>query len=150
VSVSGGGAAALTTGFEVANDVNNSTGVAATLAWKSTGKPPAAWFHTHRINEPGAPLPFDDPCGAVTAAVRFCNATGAVLSPGNHDGGDKPGGLYGSNNQDQQKYIVSPTINLKSTASGDYNGMGIDAEIAGRVPQLYGEYLHNLYNYDLN
>ncbi|HET9327115.1 MAG TPA: FlgD immunoglobulin-like domain containing protein [Candidatus Eisenbacteria bacterium] len=149
VSVSGGGATALTNGFESVNDVDNNTGVAATLAWKSTGKPPGAWFHTHRINEPGSPLPFEDPCGAVTAAVRFCNATGAVLSPGNHDDADKTGGLYGGNTQDQQKYIVSPTINLKSNGVGDYNGMGIDAEIANRVPQLWGEYLHNVYNYDL-
>jgi hypothetical protein len=147
VSMSGGGATALTNGFESAGDVNNSTGVPATAAWKSTGKPPAAWFHVHRVNEPGSPLPFDDPCGAITAAVRLCNMGNAVLSPGNHDAADKPGGLFPSNNQDQQKYIVSPTINLKSTGVGDYNGMGIDAEIASRVPMISGDQLLNLYQY---
>ncbi len=149
VTCSGGGAAALNNGFESASDVDNSTLTPATTAWKTTGKPPGAWFHVHRINDPGSPLPFTDPCGAITAAVRFCNMTGAVLSPGNHDAGDKTGGLYGGNTQDQQKYVVSPTINLKSTGPGDYNGQGIDAEIASRVPELWGDYLHNVYNYDI-
>src|SRR5207249_6345148 len=40
VSVTGGGATALANGFESASDINNSTGVPATTAWKSTGKPP--------------------------------------------------------------------------------------------------------------
>ncbi|TMQ71743.1 MAG: hypothetical protein E6K80_04730 [Candidatus Eisenbacteria bacterium] len=149
VTCSGGGATALSNGFESTSDVNNSTGVPATTAWKSTGKPPGAWFHVHRINEPGSPLPFTDPCGAITASVRFCNMTGAVLSPGNHDLADKTGGVYGTDTQDQQKYVVSPTINLMSTGAGDYNGEGIDAEIASRPPALWGDQMYNVYNYDV-
>jgi FlgD Ig-like domain len=145
VSVSGGGATTLTSGFESASEVDNNQ--PATVAWKSTGKPPAAWFHVHRLDDLTQPLPFTDPCGTLTASVRFCNMTGAVLVPGNHDNSDKSGGLYGGNLQDQQKAIVSPTVNLCSNAVGDYNAMGIDADIAGRSPILVGDYMHNLYNY---
>ena len=146
VSVSGGGATALTEGFEGTNGgVDNGTGVAATAAWKSTGKPPSLWFHLHSV-ESGGGLPYDDPCGALTAPVRFCNMAGNVLAPGNHDLGDKTGGVFGSNFENQQKWVVSPTMNLKSAGVGSYNAMGIDAEIASRPIQIWHDILVNVYD----
>ena len=145
VSVSGGGATTLTEGFEGTNGgVDNGTGVAATAAWKSTGKPPAAWFHLHNVETGG--LPYLDPCGEIGAAVRFCNMGGNVLAPGLHDLGDKTGGVYGSNFENQQKEIVSPTINLKASGVGAYNGMGIDTEIASRAIQVHHDQLVNVYD----
>jgi hypothetical protein len=149
VNVTGGGLPALNElheGFEGSNGgVDNSIATAASAAWKSTGKPPGVWFHLHSV-EAGGGLPYTDPCGALTAAVRFCNMGGAVMSPGNHDLGDKTGGVFTSNTQDQQKWIVSPTINLKSAGVGVYNDMGIDAEIAGRVVQVYHDQMVNVYD----
>ena len=146
VSVSGGGATTLTEGFEGTNGgVDNGTGVAATAAWKSTGKPPGIWFHLHSV-ESGGGLPYEDPCGALTAVARFCNMAGNVLAPGNHDLGDKTGGVFGSNTENQQKWVVSPTMNLKSTGVGNYNDMGIDTEIASRPIQIWHDIMVNVYD----
>ncbi len=129
--------------FESAGSgIDNDPTVPATAAWKSTGKPPGAYFHAHSL---GNGLPYYDPCGPITALVRFCNMGSTVLSPGDHDLADKPGGIFGSNSQERLKYAVSPTINLCSSAPGDYNGMGIDAEIAARGPLLWGDVMWNLY-----
>jgi hypothetical protein len=104
-------------------------GVQASSVWKSTGKPPGVYFHLHSI-EAGGGLPYDDPCGALTSPNRLCNLRGKVGTPGDHDAAEKPGGIFGSNSQDRQKFFASPAINLMSNADGDYNGMGIDKEIA--------------------
>jgi hypothetical protein len=143
VSVSGIGAIPLSNGFESAGDINNDNTVAASAAWKSTGKPPASFFHLDNLQS--AALPFNDPCGSLDAAVRACNMYGNVLVPGNHDNGEIPGGNFGANDQDQQMAIASPTINLMSSGPGDYNGMGIDAQIASEVIELWGDQLDNLY-----
>ena len=147
----------LSNGFEGASDIDNNPATAATAAWKSTGKPPAAWFHIHNIQGTtpyATTAPFTDPCGVVNATVRLCNMGGNVLSPGWHDnpkGADATGGPFGGNWQDQQKAVVSPTINLKSTGPGAYNGMGIDAEIASRKGLiLQADELWNVYDYDIS
>src|SRR5206468_14545 len=36
--------------FENASDINNSPGMPATAAWKSTGKPPGATYHTASLS----------------------------------------------------------------------------------------------------
>jgi hypothetical protein len=117
--------------FEAADAINNDTAVDATAAWKSTGKPPGISFHLHSVM-PGQGLVFDDPCGTLDSPNRRCNMYGNVLSAGDHDAGEKEGGLFGSNTQDRQRWIASPTINLRSTGNGPgfYNAMGIDDEVA--------------------
>ena len=117
--------------FEAADAINNDPGVAATSAWKSTGKPPAVYFHVHSVLA-GQGLAFNDPCGGLDSPGRQCNLYGKVLTPGDHDAGEKDGGLFGSNTQDRQRWAVSPTVNLASTGNGPgfYNAMGIDDEIA--------------------
>jgi len=88
----------LNNGFEAAGDIDNNPATPATSAWKSTGKPPQAWFHIHNIQGTtpyATAAPFTDPCGAITAQVRLCNMGGNVLSPGWHDnpkGADATGG----------------------------------------------------------
>jgi flagellar hook capping protein FlgD len=121
-------AAATASGTNVRLHFTGPSGVQPTSVWKSTGKPPGAYFHTHSVQ--GAGLPYDDPCGAITSPNRLCNLIGKIMTPGDHDLGEKSGGVFGANDQDRQKLMVSPTINLMSTAPGDYNGMGIDSEIA--------------------
>jgi hypothetical protein len=106
-------------------------------AWKSTGKPPGVYVHVHSVdpslgsqaapwNDPCSPPNFADPA----AANRGCNMISNVLTGGDHDNAEKPGGLFGGPTQDRARWAASPTINLKSTGPGDYNAQGIDAEIA--------------------
>src|SRR5262245_52772697 len=131
--------------FEAADAINNDPAVDATTAWKSTGKPPAVYFHAHSVM-PGNGLPFNDPCGSLESPSRTCNLYGKIVTSGDHDLGEKEGGLWGSNTQDRLRWFVSPTINLVSTGNGPgfYNGMGIDDEIA----RTTGDYdvLFSLYN----
>jgi len=117
--------------FEAPDAINNDTAVDATAAWKSTGKPPAVYFHAHSISGIGA-LTFVDPCGSVDSPLRLCNMYGKVIASGDHDASEKDGGLFGSNSQDRARWFVSPTVNLKASGNGpgNYNGMGIDQEIA--------------------
>src|SRR5262245_37879999 len=131
--------------FEASDAINNDTAVLPTAAWKSTGKPPAAYFHVHSVM-PGSGLAFNDPCGSLDNPSRQCNLYGKVLTSGDHDEAEKDGGLFGSNTQDRQRWAVSPTVNLCSTGNGPgfYNAMGIDDEIA----RTTGDYdcLFSLYN----
>jgi hypothetical protein len=125
------GWAAANGNFEAADAINNDTAVSATNTWKSTGKPPAAYFHAHSVN-PGQGLAFNDPCGGLDSPSRQCNLYGKIITSGDHDEAEKDGGLFGSNTQDRQRWFVSPTVNLSSSGNGPgfYNAMGIDNEIA--------------------
>jgi len=107
--------------------INNDTAVDPLNAWKSTGKPPAVYFHIHPLST----LAFNDPCGGVDNPNRQCNLYGNIVTAGDHDAaGDKEGGVFGSNLQDRARWLATPVINLRSTGNGQYNAMGIDAEIA--------------------
>ena len=124
------GWAAANGNFEATDAINNDTGVSATAAWKSTGKPPAVYWHAHQLS--GAGLIFNDPCGTVDNPNRLCNLYGKIVTPGDHDFTEKDGGLFGSNSQDRARVLASPTINLMASGNGagNYNAMGIDNEIA--------------------
>jgi hypothetical protein len=146
VSVTQGGPNLVDFGdFENAASVNNAA--APTAAWRSTGKPPGVYVHTHSVDPAvvGA-APWNDPCSppSITdpsAPNRGCNMVGNVLTGGDHDNNEKPGGTFGGPDQDRARWAASPTINLRSTGVGDYNGMGIDSDIADAVEWvLWNEY----------
>jgi hypothetical protein len=82
----------------------------ATQAWHSTGKPPGIFFHPHDV----ATLPYADPCGSIASQSRTCNLTGIVITPGDHDLDEKPGGVAGAPRPDRHDRI----------------DQGIDSEIA--------------------
>ena len=110
--------------FELASAIDNLA--SPQNAWHATGKPPGIYFHTHSVTG----LPFADPCGATTSPSRQCNLSGRIVTPGDHDQLEKPGGVYGTAFQDRHDLLGSPTINLRSSGPGLYNGQGIDTEIA--------------------
>ncbi len=130
--------------FEAASSINNDTAVDPLNAWKSTGKPPAVYWHVHSIQ--GAGLPYNDPCGGLDNPNRSCNLYGKVATAGDHDAAEKMGGVFGSNTTERAKWLRSPTVNLSSTGNGPgfYNAMGIDDEIA----RTTGDYVSffSLYN----
>ncbi len=134
--------------FESASDIDNNPAVAATAAWKSTGKPPGVYVHPHTVDpsvvgaaewrDPCSPPVFNDP----SSPNRNCNMVGIVLTGGDHDNAEKPAGLFGGPDQERSKGVASPVINLSSSGVGDYNAMGIDAEIADATAgfELYFEH----------
>ncbi|HEY3216373.1 MAG TPA: FlgD immunoglobulin-like domain containing protein [Candidatus Eisenbacteria bacterium] len=156
---SGGNGAALVTsvtigGVAIANpltaagDIDNTQ--TAFDRWRSTGKPPGVFAHLHDY----ASLGITDPCGAAEAAIRFCNSYGNAMSPGDHDISDKHAGGFAAglpqirrNSHMRQKHFMSPTINLMSSGVGDYNGMGINSEIASRKLVFNGDQVLNIYNF---
>ena len=116
--------------FEAPGAIDNL--VPAEAAWRATGKPPGIFFHPHSITS----LPFADPCGTIGSTDRQCNLSGRVLTPGDHDHSERPGGAPGSPTRDRHDLAGSPTINLRSLGPGNYNAQGIDAEIADATGDL--------------
>ena len=115
--------------FEASESIDNRPEVPALDAWKSTGKPPQAWFHSVAL----AGLPFNDPCG-ILPSQRLCNMEGRVVHAGDADLDESLADYHDP--RDRQRALVSPTINLRSNGPGDYNGMGIDAEIADALADI--------------
>jgi hypothetical protein len=115
--------------FEAAGSVDNAVATPATDAWKSTGKPPAIYFHSEQLNN----LTYADLCGDPGDPRRRCNMIGHVVKDGNEDDNDAGSGPFDADPQPEMEWnhgIFSPTINLMSNGNGDYNAMGIDAELA--------------------
>lgn len=115
VAVDLGAGAVVIGDFETAaNDIDNSSSFTAALRWKSTGKPPAIYFHTHDL----ATLTFEDLCGDVNSAFRICDLKGTVVSAGNHDFFERAGDPINNSNHSANEAgnwgMVSPTVNLKA------------------------------------
>jgi hypothetical protein len=119
--------------FESPGDINNSPGASPVLYWKSTGKPPQVYFHLHPLST----LVWNDLCGPPGSPNSQCQMTGNVISTGDHDRGEAAGGELGAAEQERMDGIVSPTINLRSSGPGDFNGWGVDETAA----KATGDYL---------
>jgi hypothetical protein len=117
-------------GTDASKDIDNLQ--PATAAWRSTGKPPAIYFHTHDL----ATLPWDDLCGDINSIIRICDMRGGVISMGDHDAGEAAGGLLGTAEEEGNWGMVSPTVNLKTPAVGK-NAWGLD-EATAQGTQGYG------------
>jgi hypothetical protein len=130
--------------FEAAGSINNDTAVSAAAAWKSTGKPPAIYFHREQLD----PLTYADICGDPGDPRRQCNMTGGIIKDGDEDNNDAGAGAFDPDAQAEMQWnhgIISPVVNLMSTGVGDYNAQGIDAELADteggislRADEYYG------------
>jgi hypothetical protein len=136
-----------TSGFESAGDIGNaeeSTHLALG-SWHATGKPPAVFFHAHPLagGDLGGGnvypvLTYQDICDIPGTAQRFCNLTGVVISAGDHDHDEAAGGLVaGLPERERMDGILSPTILLASSGSGDFNAMGIDRDDATTTDDYY-------------
>lgn len=127
------GATVISNGFESASEINNTLepmGMALN-SYKSTGKPPAIYWHTHPIfgGDIGGgniytALQYSDLCGPPDSPSRACNIYGVVISAGDHDNLERAGGDFGTAEQETMDGIESPTINLL-TDGVNPNGMGI-------------------------
>jgi hypothetical protein len=105
----GGGADVVFGDFENVGDIDNAPATSAVAAWKSTGKPPGIFHHTHLFSD----LLYEDLCGRKGDVSRICNMSGVVISMGDHDHGEAAGGLLdGSAQRELNDGIMSPTIQL--------------------------------------
>src|SRR5258705_8780575 len=76
-------------------------------------------------NAPCSPPTLPDP----KAANRQCNMVGNVMSGGDHDNAEKPGGTFGAPDQDRQREAVSPVIITKTAGDDSYNAMGLNSTL---------------------
>jgi len=116
------------------NAIDNNPGVSPLNAWKSTGKPPAIYFHPHDL----ANLTYDDLCGPVNSPRRLCDLRGTVISVGDHDRSEAAGGDAMTAERELMSGMVSPTINL--VTSGPPNPMGITPDILDATDDWYIRY----------
>ena len=131
VSISGG-AATVTSGFETADEINNTIESAnsdtpgpavgqgyALAAWHGTGKPPKLMAHTHPLFGgligPGnnySILAYEDLCGPPDSPIRQCNINNVIISSGDHDLNEAAGGATGTPFKENRNGFISPAINL--------------------------------------
>jgi len=111
-------------------------------AWRATGKPTSVFFHAHDV----ASLPFADPCGVVSSSRRQCNLSARVITPGDHDDGERPGGDAGTARQDRHGLFGSPTIDLTSPiAASRTAGSSLDRRSnRSNVPTAFGSSVRNV------
>ena len=126
--------------FEGTNGgIDNDTSVSAALAWKSTGKPPAIFYHLHDLGD----LVYQDLCGQPGSEFRICNMWDGVLSGGDHDFSERVGGEFGTPEQERMDGVFSPTINLVTngiTGSLVANNMGITFDMMDVTEDYYITY----------
>jgi hypothetical protein len=100
--------------------------IPVTDVWRSTGKPPAEYFHIENL----ANLTYNDLCGPANSPARVCNIGGLVLTAGNHDDGENAGDSRFTAFREVSQHAVGPTINFVEAAPGVPNSMGITATTA--------------------
>ncbi len=127
-----------------AGSIDNRTTASPTLNWKSTGKPPAIYFHPAAL----ADLTYNDLCGPPDAPTRFCNIYGTVISAGNADDFEHVGNRSVASDREVMHGIVSPTINLVAGVTA--NSMGLTADIVDVSDDWYIFYDMYAGMFDLN
>src|SRR5947199_5663322 len=134
-------------GFESDGDIDNRTTIDALNAFKSTGKPPGAFAHVHKLR--GAGLLYADLCGPPGGSTRQCNADGVIISVGNHDAGEATGGQDdGTAQRENNQNFTSPAIQLggpynlpqQNLGNGPTNQVGLDATSVLGVEDYYADY----------
>jgi hypothetical protein len=101
-------------------------GFTATDVWRSTGKPPAEYFHIEALSN----LTYNDLCGPPDSPARVCNIGGLVLTLGNHDDAEDAGDSRYTAFREVSQYCISPTINMVGGPGGTQNSQGISTTIA--------------------
>ena len=127
-------------GSTAANDIDNSGSKTALQAWKSTGKPPAQYFHVHDLSDLAAR--WFDLCGGPVAATNICNMFGQVISVGDHDNGEANTGTPGTSEQNSYHGMFSPAINMVGNGTGTLtvNSWNMTSDMAEATEDYWQEY----------
>ena len=116
-----------------ANSIDNQTGVSALTNWKSTGKPPAIYFHTKALDD----LQYADLCGPPDSPSRSCNIGGVVMTAGNNDDLERHGDSRYLSDREVMHSMVSPTINLVTAGPSTPNNMGLTGDMVNATDDIY-------------
>jgi hypothetical protein len=134
ISLNNGGAYTTVGDFEAASGAGNNfdNSVAATVSWRSTGKPPALYPHVRDINDVG----YTDLCGDPGNENRVCNMFGNVMSMGEYPNENKAG-TPATVDYERWDSILSPTINLATAGPATPNSMGITGDMTNATEDYY-------------
>ena len=125
-------------GTDATKDIDNHGTKTALQAWKSTGKPPAMYFHTADLASLSAR--WFDLCGGPTAATNICNEFGTVISTGDADNNEANSGTPGTCNQNRYSGMFSPTICLAAPASPAVNSWNLTSDMSQGTEDYYNFY----------
>ncbi len=115
------------------NSIDNRSGASATNNWKSTGKPPAIYFHTKALDD----LQYADLCGPPDSPARFCNIGGVVIAAGNNDDLERHGDSRYLSDREVMHGMLSPTINLVTAGPAIPNNQGLTGDMVDVSDDIY-------------
>jgi hypothetical protein len=127
-----------------ADNINNTIGASSTTFWKSTGKPPALYFHAKNL----AGLAWHDLCSATPGApTRTCNMIGNVLDGGNETTFESVGDPSFEAGKQNTFGALSPTIDLTTTVSPNPMGITTATHAGSDDYYLFYDYNSATFNY---
>ncbi|MFN8586943.1 MAG: FlgD immunoglobulin-like domain containing protein [Candidatus Eisenbacteria bacterium] len=116
------------------NTIDNRAGASATTNWKSTGKPPAIYFHLAAL----ADLTWNELCGPPDSPARSCNIFGTVFAAGNADDAEHVGSRDYLSDREVQHGILSPTIIMATDQINNTpNAQGLTSTIVDATDDWY-------------
>ncbi|MBI1798328.1 MAG: hypothetical protein HYR73_01415, partial [Candidatus Eisenbacteria bacterium] len=127
-----------TSGFESAGEIDNHVATTALSAWKSTGKPPAIYWHVHDLASLTAR--WNDLCGAPNSSTSSCNVFGQVLSVGNHDDNEATASASVDAEHNGRWGVVSPTVNFVTAGPSTPNGFNLTGDEVDATEDYYFNY----------
>lgn len=118
------------TAVEAGNNIDNT--VAASVSWRTTGKPAALYPHVRHIND----VNYVDLCGQPGNENRVCNMFDYVLSMGEYPNENKTGSP-GTVDYERWVSALSPVVCLANAGPATPNHMGITGDMADATEDIY-------------
>jgi hypothetical protein len=104
--------------FNAAGSIDNNQ--SPDVAWQSTGKPPATYFHPEDMDVEN--LLYQDICGPVGSPNRICDLGGVVVNMAIHDLGEAATDPNPASSEHEGFWgMISPTINLAGADQASVN-----------------------------
>jgi len=113
--------------------IDNRTSESPVTHWKSTGKPPAIYFHARALSE----LTYAELCGPPDSPARECNLSGVVIAAGNADDDEHQGDRRYAFGREVQHGFMSPTVNLVTPLDGSPNVQGLTTSMVEVTDDIY-------------
>jgi hypothetical protein len=133
LSLNDGGSYTTVGSFEPGDPGQNiDNSVAASVSWRTTGKPPALYPHVRHVSD----VNYVDLCGQPGNENRTCNMLEYVLSMGEYPNENKAGSP-GTVDYERWVSVLSPTVCLAAADDVTPNHMGITGAMADATEDIY-------------